>query len=95
MARWKINLYTLLNFENYQRREAETMAQNPIIIYELKNSLSTIADNFYAIGELNQFDSAILRRKYCGHGSFEIWAPITDENKAYFAIPANNAQRFL
>ena len=71
------------------------MAQNPIIIYELKNSLSTIADNFYAIGELNQFDSAILRRKYCGHGSFEIWAPITDENKAYFAIPANNAQRFL
>lgn len=71
------------------------MAQKPIIIYELKNSLSANADNFYAIGELNQFDSAILRRKYCGYGSFELWAPITVENKAFFTMPANYAQRFL
>lgn len=71
------------------------MAQKPIIIYELKNSLSAIADNFYAIGELNQFDSAILRRKYCGYGSFELWAPITAENRTYFTMPANNAQRFI
>lgn len=71
------------------------MAQKSIIIYELKNSLSANADNFYAIGELNQFDSAILRRKYCGYGSFELWAPITAENKELFAIPANYAQKFL
>lgn len=71
------------------------MAQKPIIIYELKNSLLTNSDNFYAIGELNQFDSAILRRKYCGYGSFELWAPITAENKVFFTMPANNAQRFL
>lgn len=71
------------------------MAQKSIIIFELKNALSAIADNFYAIGELNQFDSAILRRKYCGYGSFELWAPITAENRAYFTMPANNAQRFI
>lgn len=71
------------------------MAQNSLIIFELKNSLSANADNFYAIGELNQFDSAILRRKYCGYGSFELWAPITAENKTFFAIPANHAQRFI
>lgn len=71
------------------------MAQNSVIIYELKNSLSNSSDNFYAIGELNQFDSAILRRKYCGYGSFEIWAPITADNRALFTLPADNSLRFV
>lgn len=71
------------------------MAQKSITIFKLKNSTTSNSDNFYAIGELNQFESAILRRNYCGHGSFELWAPITAENRMFFTPPADHSRNFV
>ena len=38
---------------------------------------------FENIGEINQFDSLIWPDKFNGHASFELWAPITEENSEY------------
>ena len=38
---------------------------------------------FDNIGEINQFDSLIWPDKFNGYGSFELWAPITEENFTY------------
>lgn len=44
-----------------------------------------VDDNtFENIGEVNQYDSLIWPDKFNGYASFEIWAPITDENSEYF-----------
>lgn len=45
----------------------------------------TLDDNgtFDNIGEINQFDSLIWPDKFNGYGSFELWAPITEENSTY------------
>lgn len=71
------------------------MQQQIITIYKLENDITSTPAKFYAIGELNQFESAILRRDYCGSGSFEIWAPITSENKLYFTPPADQSKTFI
>ncbi len=42
------------------------------------------AGTFDNIGEVNQFDSLIWPDKFNGYASFELWAPITDENSEYF-----------
>lgn len=39
---------------------------------------------FENIGEVNQFDSLIWPDKFNGYASFELWAPITEENSEYF-----------
>ena len=39
---------------------------------------------FENIGEVNQYDSLIWSDKFNGYASFELWAPITDENSEYF-----------
>src|SRR5690554_3984403 len=36
---------------------------------------------FDAIGEINQFTSLIWPDKFNGYATFELWAPITPENK--------------
>ena len=44
-----------------------------------------VDDNtFENIGEVNQYDSLIWPDKFNGYASFELWAPITDENSEYF-----------
>ena len=39
---------------------------------------------FENIGEINQYGSLIWPDKFNGYASFELWAPITDENSEYF-----------
>lgn len=39
---------------------------------------------FENIGEVNQHDSLIWPDKFNGYASFELWAPITEENSEYF-----------
>lgn len=39
---------------------------------------------FELVGEVNNFSSLIWCDKYNGYASFEIWAPITDENAELF-----------
>lgn len=39
---------------------------------------------FDNIGEINHFDSLIWPDKFNGYASFELWAPITNENTEYF-----------
>lgn len=39
---------------------------------------------FENIGEVNQYNSLIWPDKFNGYASFELWAPITDENSEYF-----------
>lgn len=41
-------------------------------------------DTFENIGEVNQYNSLIWPDKFNGYASFELWAPITDENSEYF-----------
>lgn len=44
-----------------------------------------VNDNtFENIGEVNQYNSLIWPDKFNGYASFELWAPITDENSEYF-----------
>lgn len=44
-----------------------------------------IDDNtFENIGEVNQYNSLIWPDKFNGYASFELWAPITEENSEYF-----------
>ena len=44
-----------------------------------------VDDNtFDNIGEVNQYNSLIWPDKFNGYASFELWAPITDENSEYF-----------
>lgn len=44
-----------------------------------------VDDNtFENIGEVNQYNSLIWPDKFNGYASFELWAPITDENSEYF-----------
>lgn len=47
-----------------------------IYVYRLDN-----AGTFDAIGEINQFTSLMWPDKFNGHATFELWAPITQENK--------------
>lgn len=53
--------------------------QIQILVFKLDND-----GNFDNIGEVNQFDSLIWPDKYNGYASFELWAPITEENTEYF-----------
>jgi hypothetical protein len=39
---------------------------------------------FENIGEVNQYNSLIWSDKFNGYASFELWAPITEENSEYF-----------
>ena len=39
---------------------------------------------FENVGEVNQYNSLIWPDKFNGYASFELWAPITDENSEYF-----------
>ena len=44
-----------------------------------------VDDNtFENIGEVNQYDNLIWPDKFNGYASFELWAPITEENSEYF-----------
>lgn len=44
-----------------------------------------VDDNtFENIGEVNQYDSLIWPDKFNGYASFELWAPIAEENSEYF-----------
>lgn len=47
-----------------------------IYVYRLDNT-----GTFDAIGEINQFTSLMWPDKFNGHATFELWAPITQENK--------------
>ena len=53
--------------------------QIQILVFKLDND-----GNFDNVGEVNQFDSLIWPDKYNGYASFELWAPITEENTEYF-----------
>lgn len=53
--------------------------QIQILVFSLDNN-----GTFDNIGEVNQFDSLIWPDKFNGYASFELWAPITDENSEYF-----------
>lgn len=48
-----------------------------IIVFEITN------EKFDAIGEINKFDSLIWPDNFSGYAQFELWAPITEENKEY------------
>lgn len=48
-----------------------------ILVFKIDNT------TFENIGEINQFDSLIWPDKFNGYASFELWAPITDENSEY------------
>ena len=52
--------------------------QNQILVFRLDDTA------FENIGEVNQYDSLIWLDKFNGYASFELWAPITEENSEYF-----------
>lgn len=52
--------------------------QIQILVFEVND---TTFDN---IGEVNQYESLIWPDKFNGYASFELWAPITEENSEYF-----------
>lgn len=52
--------------------------QIQILVFEVNDT------TFDSIGEVNQYDSLIWPDKFNGYASFELWAPITDENSEYF-----------
>lgn len=52
--------------------------QIQILVFIVNNQ--GVFDN---IGEINQFDSLIWPDKFNGYASFELWAPITDENSDF------------
>lgn len=52
--------------------------QIQISVFQIDNAV------FDRIGEVNQYDSLIWPDKFNGYASFELWAPITDENSLYF-----------
>lgn len=53
--------------------------QIQILVFHLDND-----GTFENVGEVNRFDSLIWPDKFNGYASFELWAPITDENSEYF-----------
>ena len=52
--------------------------QIQILVFEVNDT------TFDSIGEVNQYESLIWPDKFNGFGTFELWAPITDENSQYF-----------
>ena len=52
--------------------------QIQILVFKVDDTI------FENIGEVNQYDSLIWPDKFNGYASFELWAPITDENSEYF-----------
>ena len=52
--------------------------QNQILVFRMDDTA------FENIGEVNQYDSLIWLDKFNGYASFELWAPITEENSEYF-----------
>lgn len=52
--------------------------QIQILVFRVDNTA------FEVIGEVNQYESLIWPDKFNGYASFELWAPITDENSEYF-----------
>ena len=58
--------------------QVRSMSQNvvDIIVYQLDNT-----GRFEAIGEINRFTSLIWPDKYNGYTTFQLWAPINEENK--------------
>jgi hypothetical protein len=52
--------------------------QIQILVFKVDN------DTFENIGEVNQYNSLIWPDKFNGYASFELWAPITEENSEYF-----------
>lgn len=49
-----------------------------ISVFELSN------DRFIVVGQVNQYTSIRWIEEYADTGSFELWAPITDENASLF-----------
>ncbi len=52
--------------------------QIQILVFKVDNN------TFENIGEINQYNSLIWADKFNGYASFELWAPITEENSEYF-----------
>lgn len=52
--------------------------QIQILVFKVDNN------TFENIGEVNQYNSLIWSDKFNGYASFELWAPITEENSEYF-----------
>lgn len=52
--------------------------QIQILVFEVNDT------TFDSIGEVNQYESLIWPDKFNGFGTFELWAPITEENSQYF-----------
>lgn len=52
--------------------------QIQVLVFKLDDN-----GTFENIGEINQFDSLMWPDKFNGYGSFELWAPITEENSTY------------
>ena len=52
--------------------------QIQILVFEVNDT------TFDSIGEVNQYESLIWPDKFHGFGTFELWAPTTDENSRYF-----------
>lgn len=52
--------------------------QIQILVFEVNDT------TFDSIGEVNQYESLIWPDKFNGFGTFELWAPITNENSQYF-----------
>ena len=52
--------------------------QIQILVFKINDT------TFENVGEVNQYNSLIWPDKFNGYASFELWAPITDENSEYF-----------
>lgn len=52
--------------------------QIQILVFEVNDT------TFDSIGEVNQYESLIWPDKFNGFDTFELWAPITEENSQYF-----------
>ena len=52
--------------------------QIQILVFEVNDT------TFDSIGEVNQYESLIWPDKFNGFSTFELWAPITEENSQYF-----------
>lgn len=61
-----------------QAKSAILSKQLTVTVFKLGND-----GTFESVGEVNQFTSLIWPDKYSGYGTFELWAPITEENAEY------------
>lgn len=63
-----------MQLNNNGQQQAKLEGRVRINVFQVTNTI------FKNVGELNQFDSLIWKDSYNGYNSFQLFAPITDEN---------------